>query len=408
MKLSRLTLAFLIFFSFGQNAFCKDYRIEDLLEIAEKNSANIRSAEYLAKSQKHLAGQQKYWSNPSISFEKLGGQDTYSINQNVPFYNKLQNKYDIEEAQYQAFDARKNNISLLVKADVFSLSYKFQGLKKKIELTQKRLDRLALVDGYLSKIALSSPTQKAQSQITKDRIKLVERDLIKFNNEIYQTWNAINIYLNLDHQPQNISLQWLSDENYPGKKLLIEAALQNNLSLKEQKMLINKANSELSYSKIEQMPDVNISATRQNGDTASGSSGTKSNGVGLSLSIPLINRNQEKIISAESKIKSEKAALEFLESRLVNLLSNDINQYETALKLSEKFPISEIDKIVNRLLIANADFKKGVLDFITYIELEFQEYQMVEIVIDNQIDLANSYSLLMTKVGSFDLPVAKK
>lgn len=407
MKSVKILFTFLIFFSSAKNAFCKDYRIEELLEIAEQNSANIRSAEYLAKSQKHFANQQKYWSNPSVSFEKLGGQNTYSINQNVPFYNKLQNKYDIEEAQYQAFDARKNNIALLVKADVFSLSYKFQGLKKKIELTQKRLDRLALVDGYLSKIALSSPTQKAQSQITKDRIKLVERDLIRFNNEIYQTWNAINIYLNLEQQPQNISLQWLSDKNYPGKKNLIEVALQNNWSIKEQRMLINKAKSELSYSKIEQMPDVNVSATRQGADVVDSRAGNY-NGVGVSMSIPLINRNQEKIIAAESKIRSEQAALDFVESRLTNMLNGDINQYETALKLSEKFPVSEIDKIISRLVVANADFKKGVLDFITYIELEFQEYQMIETIIDNQVDLANAYSLLMAKVGSFELPDAKK
>jgi len=408
MKLKRFFLTFLALISFAKNAFCRDYTIEELLKIAEQNSANIRATEYLAKSQKHLANQQKYWNNPNLEFGKLGGQDTYSISQSVPFYNKLQNKYDVEDAQYQAFEARKNNLTLLVKADVFSLSYKFQGLQKKIELAQKRLDRLALVDRYLSAIALSSPTQKAQSQITKDRIKLVERDLIKFNNEIYQTWNAINIYLSLDQQPKNISLQWLTDKNYLGRKSLIALALENNWSLKEQKMLINKAKSELSYSKIEQMPDVNISASRQKGDTATGSNVGNYNGVGLSLSIPLINRNQEKIIAAESKIRAEQSALEFQENQLVNLLNNDINQYETALKLSEKFPISEIDKIIDRLANANANFKKGILDFITYIELDSQEYEMINTVIDNQVDLAKSYSLLMVKVGSFDLSDFRK
>ncbi|MBU6140217.1 MAG: TolC family protein [Proteobacteria bacterium] len=393
----------------SSTGLCKDYSIEELLDVAAQNSANIRSAEYLAKSQKHLANQQKYWNNPSVEFGKIGGQETYGINQSIPFYNKLQNKYDIEDAQYRALDVRRENLALFVKADLFSLLYQYQGLKKKIELTKKRLNRLSLVDKYLTTIVLSSPTKKAQSRITKDRINLVERDLIKLQNKLYQTWNAANVYLNLESEPNEIiDFQWLSDKNYQGKKFLINAALENNLQLKEQKILISKAKSELSYAKIEQMPDINISATRQAGSSASGiSNGNSSNGIGLSLSLPLINRNQEKIVSSESQIKSQEATLEFERNQLIQLISNDISQYETSLKLTKNFPITQIDKTIDRLSTANSDFKKGVLDFITYIELDSQEYQIIDTIIDTQIDLASSYSSLMTKVGSFTIPSQK-
>ena len=77
----------LIFFSFS--AFCKDYKIEELIDIAEQNSANIKAAQYSALAQKRLANQQKYWSNPVASVGRIGGQDTYSVSQTVPFYNKL-------------------------------------------------------------------------------------------------------------------------------------------------------------------------------------------------------------------------------------------------------------------------------------------------------------------------------
>ena len=122
-----LVFSSIIFFSFS--AFCKDYKIEELINIAEQNSANIRAAEYSALAQKRLANQQKYWSNPVASVGRIGGQDTYSISQTVPFYNKLQSKYDIEEAEFRVLETRKNNLSLFVKSEVFSLLYQYQVLK---------------------------------------------------------------------------------------------------------------------------------------------------------------------------------------------------------------------------------------------------------------------------------------
>lgn len=394
----------LIFFSFS--AFCKDYQIGELIDIAEQNSPNIRAAQYSALAQKRLANQQKYWSNPVVSVGRLGGQDIYGVSQTIPFYNKLQSKYDIEEAEFRVLETRKTNLALFVKSEVFSLLYQYQALKKKIELAQKRLDRLTLVDKYLATIVLSSPTKKAQWHITKDRIRLVERDLIKYRNELYQTWNLANVYLNLESEPTNISFEWLDNSNYKGKKFFVEAAVENNLDLKEQKILISKYKSELSFAKVEQMPDVAVSATRQNGSASSTFAGSNrdSTGVGLSLSVPLFNRNQEKIASSESKIKAQEFEVEFQKNQLVQLISNDISEYETSLKLAKNFPIANIKTIVSRLSEANSDFKKGVLDFITYIELDSQEYQTIDTILDTQVELAASYADLMKKVGNFTLP----
>lgn len=402
--MTRFFIIFSSIFFVSFSAFCKDYRIDELLSIAEQNSYNIRSAESLALAQKRFANQQKYWSNPTVGFGRLAGEDTYSITQTVPFYNKLQSKYDIEEAEYRVLETRKNNVSLLVKSEVFSLLYRYQALKKKIDLAQKRLDRLSLVDKYLATLVLSSPTKKAQWYITKDKIRLVERDLIRFKNELYQTWNAANVYLNLSEQPTAITIEWLDNQNYRGKDFFVNAALENNLELKEQKILISKYKSELSFSKVEQMPDLNVSATRQNGSASLSGKNQDSSGVGLSVSIPLWNRNQEKIASSESKIKAQQESYEFYRNRLIQTTSNDISEYETALKLAKNFPVGEITKIISRLNEANSDFKKGVLDFITYIELDSQEYQTIDTILDTQIDLASSYSALMAKIGNFTLP----
>lgn len=138
---------------FVGDAFCKDYKIEELLQIAEQNSI-IKAAEFSALSQQNFANQQKYWENPTVSFSGNSNQKNYSISQSVPFFNKLQRKYDVENSEYKILENRRNNLALFVKAKTFTLLFQYQALQKKIDLAQKRLARLSLVDKYLSHIVL--------------------------------------------------------------------------------------------------------------------------------------------------------------------------------------------------------------------------------------------------------------
>jgi outer membrane protein TolC len=403
--MTKFLLIFFALLGINFSAIAQDYQISDLLKIAEENSANIKAADYQALAQKHFANQQKYWNNPSISYSSVSGQSVYSLTQPIPFYGKLQNKYDAQRAEFSIMETRRNITALLVKAEVFSLLYQYQAFKRKIELAEKRLNRLASVDKYLRYIALNSPTKKAQGYITKDRIRLIERDLIQYRNAAIQLWNRANVFLNLKNEPEKITLDWLDRSDYKGREFFINQAIENNLELKEQKFVLQKFKSELAFSKIEQMPDVNISLTQQQySSSAQGANNKDGVGVGLSLSVPLLNRNQEKIASDQSKIKAQEFEVEFRTNQLIHLISNDINEFEISLEIAKKFPTQTIEQSLSHLNQANDDFKRGVLDFITYIELDLQEYEMINTVIDTQVQLANAYANLMTKIGNFTLP----
>ena len=184
------------------------------------------------------------------------------------------------------------------------------------------------------------------------------------------------------------------------------AAFSISLSLALCKLLIGKYKSELSFAKIEKMPDVAVSISQQNSSSAQSSASVKqnSNAVGLSLSLPLLNTNKEKTASLESKIKSQEYAFEFQRNKLLSQINNDLNDYETSLKIAKNFPVSNIEKIISRLSSANSDFKKGILDFIIYIELDLQEYQTIDAIIDTQVEVALAYSSLMVRVGNFTMP----
>jgi outer membrane protein TolC len=380
---------------------CLEYNIDNLLKTAEENSANIQAFDLFAQSQKSFVNQQKYWANPTISATKTSSQNTFSLSQEIPYFNKLENKYNIENSEFKIQENRRNSLILEVKSQVFKLAYQNFILQNKIQLTQKRLDRLSLISNYLANIALDSPNRHAQSIIAQDRIKLVQRDLIILNNQLKQNFNNLNVFLNLSEQPK-ITLKWLDKNNLEPKQNLIQRAFENNLNLKGQKFTIEKYRGELAYAKIEQMPNVNIHGQMQNSSNAT--SNPSSNGIGLSLSVPIINQNKEKIFSVESKIKAQNKLYEFEKNQLEKIIENDILQYQTQLKNSQIFTINLVPKIVSRLNNANIEFKKGILDFITYIELDMQEYQTLDAIFEAQYLLAESFSDLMVKIGDFSIP----
>ena len=398
-----LLKSFLLLIILSSEGFCVEYNIDNLLKIAEENSANIQAFDLFAQSQKSFANQQKYWTNPTISATKTSSQNSFSLSQEIPYFNKLENKYNIENAEFKIQENRRNSLILEVKSQVFKLAYQNFILQNKIQLTQKRLDRLSLISNYLANIALDSPNRHAQSIIAQDRIKLVQRDLIILNNQLKQNFNNLNVFLNLTEQPK-ITLKWLDKNQLEPKQNLVQKAFENNLNLKGQKFNIEKYRSELAYAKIEQMPNVNIHGQMQDSSSASGSSNQASNGIGLSLSVPIINQNKEKIFSAESKIKAQNKLYEFEKNQLEKIIENDILQYQAQLKNSQIFAINLVPKIISRLNNANVEFKKGILDFITYIELDMQEYQTIDAIFEAQYLLAESFSDLMVKIGDFSIP----
>ena len=398
-----LLKSFLLLIILSSEGFCVEYNIDNLLKIAEENSTNIQAFDLFAQSQKSFANQQKYWTNPTISATKTSSQNSFSLSQEIPYFNKLENKYNIENAEFKIQENRRNSLILEVKSQVFKLAYQNFILQNKIQLTQKRLDRLSLISNYLANIALDSPNRHAQSIIAQDRIKLVQRDLIILNNQLKQNFNNLNVFLNLPEQPK-ITLKWLDKNQLEPKQNLVQRAFENNLNLKGQKFNIEKYRSELAYAKIEQMPNVNIHGQMQDSSSSSGSSNQASNGIGLSLSVPIINQNKEKIFSAESKIKAQNKLYEFEKNQLEKIIENDILQYQAQLKNSQIFAINLVPKIISRLNNANVEFKKGILDFITYIELDMQEYQTIDAIFEAQYLLAESFSDLMVKIGDFSIP----
>lgn len=390
----RILLLFALFQCLFTTAKADTYTVPEILEIAKKNSGNIQAAQSLALSQKDFAKQQKYWQNPSASLENKDGISSTSITQSVPFPTKLQKKYNIDDAEFNILTTKSSGISLLVEVEVFSLLYKHYGISQKIELLQKRLKRLDAVSSYLSSIALNSPTKRSQASIVRSKIILIKKDLIDLENLAFQTWNEMNTFLMMEDLP-NIDIKWLAHGTRINVKNIIEQSIKHNLALKEQGQLIEKLKAELAFAKVENMPDFSVSIN-------SSSNGA---GGGIGVSLPIFNRNQKKISAIQKKITAQERLYIFEKTKLVNQVKNTVNSYEALHKISALFPTLLIKQILNELAVADLDFKKNILDFIVYIELDSREYEVIEATINTQVDIAQTYANLMLQSGNFTHPI---
>ena len=224
----------------------KHYNIGEIIALAKNNSLNIKSAQSFSLAQQDFSNQEKYWQNPAIGFEfnnqssgRQSGSGSSSgnnvtISQNLPFFSKLQKKYQIADVDFKILATQSNNLALLVEVEVFSLLFQHYGILQKIELAKKRLKRLNNVSKYLASINLNSPTKITQANIVYDKINLINRELIMLQSDLFNIWQQINNFVDLP-QDAVVKMEWPKDEINFNFDAISNLAIENNFTLKLQK-----------------------------------------------------------------------------------------------------------------------------------------------------------------------------
>ena len=386
----------------------KHYNISEIIALAKNNSLNIKSAQSFSLAQQDFSSQEKYWQNPAIGFEfnnQSSGRQSGSgssngnnvtISQNLPFFSKLQKKYQIADVDFKILATQSNNLALLVEVEVFSLLFQHYGILQKIELAQKRLKRLNNVSKYLASINLNSPTKITQANIVYDKINLINRELIMLQSDLFNIWQQINNFVDLP-QDAVVKMEWPKDKinfNFDG---ISNLAIENNFTLKLQKQKLDKINKEIAFAKIENMPDLTASVKDSAGNIS----------YGMSINLPIVNRNQSRILGLEKQFKAQDQLYQFEKNRIFNQIKTNLYQYHNLQRTNKILPVSMLNNIVSRLSLADQDFKKGTLDFITYVELDSREYEVVDAIIDNQIALMDNYGKISISLGEFNLPIGQ-
>ena len=156
------------------------------------------------------------------------------------------------------------------------------------------------------------------------------------------------------------------------RKLLWRETLQNTILLRKLTLLINQSKSKIDLLKKEAYPDLSISGYYSK-DT--GIFQEQRIGVGISIPLPLFDRNQHSVMSAQNYAKSLNKEAEYAREILQRDFNSAFEEYLAARQLIVKFSIhkmNETDIYFNNLL---GEFIKGRLELLTFLEVEAKIHQ---------------------------------
>ena len=386
--------------------------ISDALRIGQERSAEIEAYILESEYSKNLSKQSLYFDNPTFSFkrsktseqgfggESINGND-FSVSQKIPFWNKREKRSDVLNKDWNTANIQTNLAKLQTAYQIYVLAYSYNATVEKLKLSKKRLERFKLIENYIKQRTFIAPNDKARAAIVKNKIQIIEISTINLEYEVEQLWNKLNVFLNLPKRVE-ITAPWFNHKDHRiNFDNLLNKVLDNNLDLKKQNSLIEKARAELAVANLEKYPDLTVSAGTINDIGSINKSQTLSGGI--SFNIPLINRNQSGIAATEYKIKSEQKKYDFLKRQIEAETKNVYTAYEKAKEAISIISINRIDENLKILKQADQDFKTGTLDFIVYLELDVGQYEVMNQALELQTNFANQYGKILSLIGDFNL-----
>ncbi|WP_199120883.1 TolC family protein [Pedobacter sp. ASV28] len=312
------------------------------------NNYELILAKYQIEQAKADVITAKLFDNPEITHENLfynhetkrfletsyaTGQFNTQISQLIKLAGKRNKNIQLANTavkleEYQYFDLIRT-----LRYQLRSSFYKLFYLQQSAKTYQKQLDALTqLLNASAQQLKLGNIANKDLLRIKSLAYNLkAEQNAIK--GEIDELENTIKLLtglkpsVNLMAQAPNIAPTAINDLTYIH---ILDSAKTNRIDLKAAKSGITYAEQNLKLQKANAIPDVQLSLSYD----LKGSYPEKYTGIGISMPIPLFNRNQGEIKKAKIAIEAQNVNYQQIE----NTLSNEVfKAYKNAVRVEDLF-----------------------------------------------------------------------
>ena len=300
----------------------------------------LLAAHYNVDAQKALIEQARLWDNPVLNTDQViaaGGKffpygKAADGSYNGQYYIQVQQLIKTAGKRNKLISIATTNAKLseLQLQDVlrnlrYQLRTDFYTLRQQLNtrrLYQEQLQQLqVLVNGMEAQWKAGNIAQKELLRIQALVISL-QQDLNTLERSIQDTETDLKTILQMKEpgfiQPVTEKLQEIQLNSLAETDLLFETAKKNNpyYQLQQTQTVLQQQN--LSYQKALRVPDITL------GPNFDRNSNFTPNyvGLGISLPLPLLNKNQGNIKSAEFSIKQQQAISSNAETELKNNISN--------------------------------------------------------------------------------------
>lgn len=353
-------------------------------QFLEKN-LSLMAARYNIDQAKASIITARLFENPTVGFENIlynpetrkvfdlshdGGQYNASISQLFQTAGKRNKnialaKITVQQAQYQFFDLLRT-LRYTLRTDFYTIYFKEQSAA----VYQEEI-------GALQKTLVSFRQQYQQDNIAKKEVLRIQSQLYTLQAELASLQDEIDdtqsefkllihsaapVYIYPVSGSTEVSADVLKGSTYAG---LLDAAERNRYDLQAAQASVEYSTVNLKLQRALAVPDFSLSLTYdKNGSTVRNYSG-----VGISIPIPLFNRNQGAIRAARVAIDQSKVTLNQQQEQIRSELDNS---YQSALRLEGLLsgfdPVfrNDFNTLIEQVMLNYRKRNIGILEFLDF------------------------------------------
>ena len=404
-------ILFLLLLSCGSpplGAESGNYSIVDLVNRVLTQNDLVGSSKARIEEKRFLVGQSRVLPKPETSFtigqkragELEGSLYEISISQTFPFPGKSRLRSLAASRDVELSDLSRLEAELSLVSESVRLAYAYEMNRKKKVFAEGRLHQFELVKAYLHGNVFASPQKIAERRIVEARLRDIDAERIEGEAALKASLERLRLYFPVQENEPVIDVPWMKGSRPLEMPRLKEDARIHNPQLAAQKVLTDKARDEKALAAKEAWPDLGSSIFY--GQETAGET-ERSAGLGISVPLPIFDRNKGNIQSLKMKIQAEESLLRFKERELISRLGELSAEVELYRRMALQYSPSVSEGLNKDLKETEAEFRKGRVDLLVYLELENEAAQTYYRSLDVQKSLAEKLAGLFALTGRKDV-----
>jgi len=393
----------------------KEYPLEALIRTAMENYRLLEIKKSEIAQKEALSMHEKRWDNPeagaTLGSKKTGSESglAYSVtlSQKLPLWGKKGLAAGITKLEGKEAEIDLEEIKLALRYEITRLAYEYSRDLMKKKHIRERLQRIKLANAYMHGHIQVSPQRIVERNIVQAKLKQMEMEFLEIHKNIKMSYNALNRYLKFPGGENfKVSIRWFAHAPVLSFEDLLLLAEKGNYDIRRREVAVARAEKELDLAKREVLPDIGVSLFYHD-DTMNNRE--QIFGGGVIMPLPLLSRNTHAVKKGSLNAKAQELTLLQMKESLSQKLRELHAEYEYAAGLLALFPLEKLDTLEEKMDYADAEFRKGRITLVTYLEMDNTLHENIESVYHAQLSMVRVYTELLflsavTKQVEGDLP----
>ena len=357
--------------SFAAVSSSQTLTMDQALESAFANNPDLAAAQWeigISQGDRQQAG---LIPNPELSWEaedtrRSSRTTTVMINQPIELGGKRRARIDVASRAQDAAGIELERKRNVLRADVIEAFYKSSTAQQRLILARQSVELaergLRVAQGRI-KSGKSSPVEgtRAEVQLSEVRLELrrAERDEASAYQQLAQAMGApLPAFVSVGDAGQSMP-------EVPDQSVLINR-IGETAELRLAKLQIDQREASLGLEKAQRIPDLTVSIGSQYDERER----ERVNVVGLSMPIPLFNRNQGNVLAAARRTDQARDLRNASELRLRSEIQTTLDQWMTANNEVASFNQTILPAAQNAVDTATRGFEMGKFNFLDVLDAQ--------------------------------------